>query len=71
MSKIIEIKNMSFNYNSKVVYHDFSLEIESGTFTTIIGENGSGKSTLDMVYLTLNHMLKLIICSLILKILNK
>ena len=55
MSKIIEIKNMSFNYNSKVVYHDFSLEIESGTFTTIIGENGSGKSTLaKIIYGILN-----------------
>lgn len=46
MKKIIEIKDLSFNYGERVIYDNFSLEIEEGTFYTILGSNGSGKSTL-------------------------
>ena len=47
---IICVKGVSFEYtdadNKKQVLENFSLEIERGSFTVIIGHNGSGKSTL-------------------------
>ncbi len=47
---IIYVKGVSFEYtdadNKKQVLENFSLEIERGSFTVIIGHNGSGKSTL-------------------------
>ena len=50
MDKIIEIKNVSFEYGddeqTKRVIDDLSLDIERGSFTVILGHNGSGKSTL-------------------------
>ncbi|MEG0592813.1 MAG: energy-coupling factor transporter ATPase [Coprobacillus sp.] len=47
MEKIIEIKDLSFEYEegSKTIDH-ISFEIEKGTYTTILGHNGSGKSTI-------------------------
>lgn len=46
MKKIIEIKDLSFGYSANIIYDKFSLDIEEGTFYTILGPNGSGKSTL-------------------------
>ncbi len=50
MDKIIEVKNVTFEYDDsekvKTVIEDFSLDIERGSFTVILGHNGSGKSTL-------------------------
>ena len=43
---IIEFKNVSFGYGKNAVLEDFSLRIEKGTFTAVLGRNGSGKSTL-------------------------
>ncbi len=43
---MVEIKNISFGYGSNAVLKDFSLNIEKGSFTAILGANGSGKSTL-------------------------
>lgn len=50
MDNIIEVKNITFDYvdgeQKNTVIKDFSLEIERGSFTVILGHNGSGKSTL-------------------------
>ena len=50
MDNIIEVKNVTFEYSDgdrvKTVIRDFSLNIERGSFTVILGHNGSGKSTL-------------------------
>lgn len=43
---MIEIKNISKQYNNKVVLDDVSLNIRDQAITTFIGANGAGKSTL-------------------------
>ena len=51
MDNIIEIKNISFKYQSEEddisvwVLSDYSLSIERGSFVAILGHNASGKST--------------------------
>lgn len=48
MGNIIIFKDVNFSYNESenAKFENFSLEIEEGSFTTIVGPNGSGKSTL-------------------------
>ncbi len=50
MDNIIEVKNISFEYEGEErqtrVLNDFSLSFERGSFNVILGHNGSGKSTL-------------------------
>ena len=44
---MIQVKNLTFSYNGEdEALKNVSLNIESGTFTAILGHNGSGKSTL-------------------------
>jgi subfamily B ATP-binding cassette protein MsbA len=46
----IELKNVSFSYDDKVVLHDINLVIEKGKTIALVGSSGSGKSTLaDMI----------------------
>lgn len=50
MDNIIDVKNVTFEYTDgerrNTVIKDFSINIERGSFTVILGHNGSGKSTL-------------------------
>lgn len=46
MDKIIEVSNLTFGYNGKLVLKNASFSVEKGDFLGIIGANGSGKSTL-------------------------
>lgn len=47
MEKIIEIKNLSFEYEEGAqTISDISFSIQKGSYTTILGHNGSGKSTI-------------------------
>ena len=51
MESYIDIDNVTFSYMGEgddrhTVLQDFSLQIERGSFTAILGHNGSGKSTL-------------------------
>ena len=51
MENIIEIKDVCFEYyeedqNKTAILEHFSLNIQKGSFTAVLGHNGSGKSTL-------------------------
>lgn len=46
MPSIIQIKDLDFSYDKKQIFNKLSLDIEKGTFTTIMGPSGCGKSTL-------------------------
>ncbi len=43
---MIEVQNVTFSYNKKIVLNSISAEFEKGHIYGIIGPNGSGKSTL-------------------------
>jgi len=46
MKSIVEIKNVTFMYDSDTVLEDINLSVEERDFLAIIGPNGGGKSTL-------------------------
>ncbi len=46
MDNMIVINDLYFKYDDNIIFNKFSLSIEKGKFTTILGNNGSGKSTL-------------------------
>ena len=43
---IIETHNLNYKSLNNVLFKNINLEIEEGSFTSIIGENGVGKTTL-------------------------
>lgn len=43
---MLELKNISFKRDNKVILDNISIKIDTNTFTAITGPNGSGKSTL-------------------------
>ncbi|NRA70093.1 MAG: phospholipid ABC transporter ATP-binding protein MlaF [Gammaproteobacteria bacterium] len=45
-NNIIEISNMSFSRNDRVIYDDISLQVPRGKITAIMGPSGIGKTTL-------------------------
>ncbi|MEA3512144.1 MAG: metal ABC transporter ATP-binding protein [Campylobacterota bacterium] len=46
MSKILEIKDLTFGYDKQNVLENINLVVEKNDFLAIIGPNGGGKSTL-------------------------
>ncbi|MEH8047592.1 zinc ABC transporter ATP-binding protein ZnuC [Gallibacterium anatis] len=50
---LVELKNISVQFNNKMVLQDVSLSIQPRSITTIVGPNGGGKSTLLKVLLRL------------------
>ena len=44
--KIVDIKNLNFEYNGETILKDINLTIEKGDYLAIIGPNGGGKTTL-------------------------
>ncbi len=49
----IDIRNLSFAYGEKEIFHHLSLKIKMKEWTTIVGESGCGKSTLTKLLLKL------------------
>ncbi|MBP5734110.1 MAG: ATP-binding cassette domain-containing protein [Lachnospiraceae bacterium] len=43
---MIELKNVAFTYQEKIVFQNLSLKVERGQKVGIVGESGCGKSTL-------------------------
>ena len=43
---MIEIKNLSFSYKEKEIFHDLSVSFPSKGFVILLGRSGSGKTTL-------------------------
>ena len=46
MPKIIEIKDLSFQYGNEALFHKVNFSIDSRDFIALVGSNGTGKSTL-------------------------
>lgn len=47
MSKVLEVKNVSFGYTKdNLLFNDFSITVAKGDIKAIVGESGVGKSTL-------------------------
>ncbi len=46
MNTILDVKNLSKNYENTQVLNDINLTINEGEFIAIMGQSGSGKSTL-------------------------
>jgi molybdate transport system ATP-binding protein len=52
---IVELKNISVNYGSKVIFEDFNFKMQASEKVAILGPNGSGKSTI-VKLITGEHM---------------
>jgi len=51
---MIKVENLSVTYGEKKVLNSISLEIPTGTWTSIVGPNGAGKTTLLISLLGMN-----------------
>lgn len=46
---ILNIKNLTFKYDDKIIFENLNLVIKKGVFLTILGSNTSGKTTLSLL----------------------
>ncbi|WP_026495597.1 ABC transporter ATP-binding protein [Butyrivibrio sp. WCD3002] len=55
MSKLVDIKGLTKNYESITALYNVNLELESGHIVGLLGPNGSGKTTLIKILCGLLH----------------
>ena len=55
---VIDIKDLSFAYDTQMILEDINLNVEEKDFLAIIGPNGGGKSTLLKLILGINPLKK-------------
>ncbi|PHS40672.1 MAG: ABC transporter [Sulfurovum sp.] len=55
---VIDIKDLSFAYDTQMILEDINLNVEEKDFLAIIGPNGGGKSTLLKLILGINRLKK-------------
>lgn len=53
--KFISIRDLLFRYDNNYIFDKFNLDLEKGSYTTIVGTNGAGKTTLIKLMLGLLH----------------
>lgn len=46
MDNLLEIENLTYKKNQRVILHDVNLKLASGKIVALLGENGAGKTTL-------------------------
>lgn len=46
MSKLLEVKGLTYRKNLKTILEDVNLDVDSGKIIALLGENGAGKTTL-------------------------
>lgn len=45
-TNIVEVNNIQFSYNERIIFNDISLKIPQGKIVAILGPSGTGKTTL-------------------------
>ena len=46
MNSVVEVKDLTFGYESQTLFENISFKVDEGDFSAIIGDNGVGKSTM-------------------------
>ena len=46
MSDLLQVKDLSYKKNQKMILKDVNLNLSSGKIVALLGENGAGKTTL-------------------------
>jgi len=58
MDQVLEVKNLEFAYEKKLIFSNISFCLERGDFMGILGSNGTGKSTLLKLFIKILTPLK-------------
>ena len=56
MKSLIELNNISFNFNNKPILRNINLKINEGEKIALIGKSGVGKTTLISISVSYTHL---------------